>query len=147
MLNKIKEMKNIIIESMALADWVFETKELPAIKENEDVDYYSDEIEAQVQKSKVLTRAGIDCAHWGKAEYKTLDDDENGTVTRVTTLTMSFGKCTKTLAKLIDLDMNGGLVQKDQYLGQINGEDVYVNPWELRYEDGWFGFTVTVERD
>jgi hypothetical protein len=148
MLNEIKEMKRIIIEAIALADWVFETQELPASKKNEDVDYFNDEIESQVKKSKVLVKAGIDLAHWGKTEYVAIDNSGKETVKRVTTLTVSFNKCTKTLTKLINMDLDGKLLStKDQYLGQINGEDVYVKPWELMYECGWFGFTVIIDRD
>ena len=147
MLKEINTLAETIIDSMKLADWIWQAFDKPGNERDFDLA----EAKTERDKYETLVKAGVESCYWS------MKKDLGGR--SYTVLTIHFGKASDVAIKLLSMDMEGTLMPSDQatgngigsdeYVGTVDGEDVYVCPWDLEYDSsvGWLSLDVKVFRD
>ena len=145
MLKEIKGLDEVIQHAVFFADWVWNSYDKPGFEK----DYNMEEALKKRDEDKVLKENGVENAVWS------LSKDCGGRT--YTTLLVRFGgHLSEMAAQILDLDMKNNLIPadpatgkegEDEYLGQFDGDDIYICPFGLTYEDGWLSLELKIFRE
>ena len=145
MLKEIKGLDEVIQHAVFFADWVWNSYDKPGFEK----DYNMEEARRRRDEDSVLKENGVENAVWSLSK-----DCGNRTYT---TLLVRFSSLTEMAAELLRLDMANKLLPfdqatgngegEDEYLGQFDGDDIYICPFGLTYEDGWLTLELKIFRE
>ena len=145
----------VMLAVIALADWNWLTYDKPGIKK--DFDIHESDAFAE-EHLPILKANGIENATWGSEKI-------NNRMRSV--VYIRFNKMTPMAIDAIQSDMDGGFmgiyecthvndkhgewvetIPKEIYIeDNVTGDDIYICPYSVEYEDGWLTLTVIVSRE
>ena len=138
----------VVQSAIKLADWNWSTFDRPG----KERDFDLDESNVEAKKYPCLEEHGIENAMWHSKIY---GDSHNAST--VTVLLIRFNRMSETAIDVLSKDMDNTLyefshslrtaVPKDYYIGDIDGDDIYVYPWDVEYESGWLTLSLKVSRE
>lgn len=138
----------VVQSAIKLADWNWSAFDRPG----KERDFDLDESNIEAKKYPCLEEHGIENAMW---HSKTCSDSHS--TSTVTVLLIRFNKMSETAIDVLSKDMDNSLyefshhlrtaVPKDYYVGDIDGDDIYVYPWDVEYESGWLTLSLKVSRE
>ena len=135
----------VIQDCMKFADWCWEHFDKPGNERDFDLD----ESVEQLKNYTSIVGTGIENACWSTAK------DCGGR--HYTTLLIRFATLSILASNLLQMDMDNVLVPVNpatndsgdgymEFVANIDGDDVFVCPFDLQYSDGWLTLELKVFR-
>ena len=146
MLKEVPGLDKVVEEGFRFADWCWNAFDRPGNQKDFDLDKSVKELE---KNYPALLAAGVENTTWSTAK------DCGGR--RYTTLLIRF-RCMSVMAiKLLQMDMDNILIPTNpavddsgagdmEFVTNMDGDDMFVCPFDLQYADGWLTLEIKVFR-
>ena len=145
MLKEIPDLDKVIENGFKFADWCWEHFDKPGNEKDFDLDESLNEL----KNYPVLIANGVENVTWST------NKDCGGR--HYTTLLIRFGSVSPMAILLLEMDMQNKLIPVNpatdnsgsgamEFVANVDGDDMFVCPFDLQYSDGWLTLEVKVFR-